>query len=96
MFKLFNRYDQTPGGVNVAAPEIKERLDRGDKITLLDVREPWEWDTARIDGAKLIPLRELETRKAELSADDEIVVYCHWGSGVLRRSSTSSSTASPT
>jgi adenylyltransferase/sulfurtransferase len=79
MFKLFNRYDQTPGGVNVAATEVKQRLDRGDKITLLDVREPWEWDTARIDGAKLIPMRELETRKAELNPNDEIVVYCHMG-----------------
>ncbi len=79
MFKLFNRYDQTPGGVNVAATEVKQRLDRGDKVTLLDVREPWEWDTARIEGAKLIPLRELETRRAELNSHDEIVVYCHMG-----------------
>ena len=79
MFNLFNRYDQTPGGVNVAATEVKQRLDRGDKITLLDVREQWEYDTARIDGAKLIPMRELETRKAELNPNDEIVVYCHMG-----------------
>jgi adenylyltransferase/sulfurtransferase len=79
MFNLFNRYDQTPGGVNVAATEVKQRLDRGDKITLLDVREQWEYDTARINGAKLIPMRELETRKAELNANDEIVVYCHMG-----------------
>src|SRR3990172_1807890 len=79
MFKLFNRYDQTPGGVNVAATEVKQRLDRGDTITLLDVREQWEYDTARINGAKLIPMRELETRKTELNPNDEIVVYCHMG-----------------
>ena len=79
MFNLFNRYDQTPGGVNVAATEVKQRLDRGDTITLLDVREQWEYDTARINGAKLIPMRELETRKAELNPNDEIVVYCHMG-----------------
>lgn len=79
MFGIFNRYDQTPGGINVAATEVKQRLDRGEKITLLDVREPWEYDTARIPGAKLIPLKELETRKSELNPEDEIVVYCHMG-----------------
>jgi adenylyltransferase/sulfurtransferase len=45
----------------------------------VDVREPWEWDIARIDGATLIPLRELETRKSELNPQDEIVLYCHMG-----------------
>ena len=79
MFNLFNRYDQTPGGVNVAGTEVKQRLDRGDKITLVDVREQWEWDLARIEGATLIPLRELESRASELNQDDEIVIYCHMG-----------------
>lgn len=79
MFGIFNRYDQTPGGINVAATEVKQRLDRGDKITLLDVREQWEYDTARIPGAKLIPLKDLEARKSELNPEDEIVVYCHMG-----------------
>jgi adenylyltransferase/sulfurtransferase len=79
MFNVFNRYDQTPGGVNVAGTEVKQRLDQGEKVVLLDVREQWEWDIARIEGAKLIPLRELETRKAELNQNDEIVVYCHMG-----------------
>jgi adenylyltransferase/sulfurtransferase len=79
MFGMFNRYDQTPGGVNVAATEIKQRLDRGEKVTWLDVREQWEYDLARIEGAKLIPLRELETRRSELNPDDEIIVYCHMG-----------------
>jgi len=79
MFNLFNRYDQTPGGINVAGTEVKQRLDRGEKITLLDVREQWEYDLARIEGATLIPLAQLETRKAELSPDDEIVIYCHMG-----------------
>ncbi|MEW6684258.1 MAG: rhodanese-like domain-containing protein [Nitrospirota bacterium] len=79
MFNVFNRYDQTPGGVNVAGTELKQRLDRGDNIVLVDVREQWEWDIARIDGAKLIPLKELETRKSELNPQDEIVIYCHMG-----------------
>ena len=79
MFNIFNRYDQTPGGVNIAGTDVKQRLDRGDKIVFLDVREQWEWDIARIEGAKLIPLKELEARKSELNPNDEIVVYCHMG-----------------
>jgi len=79
MFSVFNRYDQTPGGVNMAGAELKQRLDRGEKVVLVDVREQWEWDIARIEGATLIPLRELETRKSELNPTDDIVVYCHMG-----------------
>jgi adenylyltransferase/sulfurtransferase len=79
MFNIFNRYDQTPGGVNVVGTDLKQRLDRGDKIVLVDVREQWEWDIARIEGATLIPLRALETRKVELNPHDEIVLYCHMG-----------------
>jgi len=79
MFNIFNKYDQTPGGINVAGTEVKQRLDCGEKIMLLDVREQWEYDLARIEGAKLIPMQELETRKSELNPNDEIVVYCHMG-----------------
>lgn len=79
MFKFLNRYDQTPGGENIACKEFKEKLDRGDKITILDVRESWEYDTAKIAGSKLIPLAELEKRKGELNPEEEIVVHCHKG-----------------
>jgi len=46
---------------------------------VLDVREPWEHDRARIDGATLIPMREIPSRAAELPEDREIVVMCHHG-----------------
>jgi rhodanese-related sulfurtransferase len=46
---------------------------------LLDVREPWEYSTARIDGATLIPLGELAHRVSEVPRGTEIVVYCHHG-----------------
>ena len=46
---------------------------------LIDVREQDEWDTARIDGAKLIPLRGLPARLEELPKDEVIVVHCHHG-----------------
>jgi rhodanese-related sulfurtransferase len=46
---------------------------------LLDVREPWEFEKCRIDGARLVPLRELPARVAELDAAAQTVVVCHHG-----------------
>ena len=59
--------------------EIKKRLDQGDPIFLLDVREPQEYAFARIEGAHLIPLGELPYRYQELDTEKEIIVYCHHG-----------------
>ena len=46
---------------------------------LLDVREPWEFDAARIAGAKLIPMREVPSRLAELDPGQDVVTICHHG-----------------
>ncbi len=53
-------------------------MDAGEKFLLIDVREPFEHEIARIDGAKLIPLHEIAQRANEL-ANEEIVVHCHSG-----------------
>ncbi len=71
-------------GTQKAVPEIsvielKERLENEKPLTLLDVREPHEYEIARIDGAHLIPLGELPTRLEELDRDQQIVVHCHSG-----------------
>ena len=58
---------------------IKEKLDRGEELLLLDVREPQEFAFNRIEGAQLIPLGELPSRYNELDTEAEIVVYCHHG-----------------
>jgi sulfur-carrier protein adenylyltransferase/sulfurtransferase len=59
--------------------EVKAKLDRGDRFTLIDVREPYEYQIARIPGAKLIPLGELPKRVDELDRDTEIVAHCRSG-----------------
>jgi rhodanese-related sulfurtransferase len=46
---------------------------------LLDVREPWEFETCRIAGARLIPMNTIPARHAELAADAPIVCICHHG-----------------
>lgn len=64
---------------DISAPELKARLDRGDNLILLDVREPFEYDLCHLSGATLIPMNELPTRLHELDEDQEMVVYCHAG-----------------
>lgn len=59
--------------------ELKSRLDNGAKIFLLDVREPHEYELAKIEGSTLIPLGQLPTTLNQLNRDDEIVAYCHKG-----------------
>ncbi|MGA7524979.1 MAG: molybdopterin-synthase adenylyltransferase MoeB [Acidobacteriaceae bacterium] len=62
----------------MSVKELKQRLDRGDKLCVLDVREPWEYQVANI-GGQLIPLNDLPRRVAELNPDQEIVVQCKSG-----------------
>ena len=50
-----------------------------DKPQLLDVREPWEWERARIEGSRHIPMRELPARLEEIDPQREVVAICHHG-----------------
>lgn len=60
--------------------EVKAKLDRAESFMLLDVREPWEFETARISGAKLMPMGDVPSRaNQELDPDEHIVVVCHHG-----------------
>jgi adenylyltransferase/sulfurtransferase len=65
----------------LSAAELKARMARGEDLLLLDVREPEEFERARIEGARLIPLGELPARMGELADWKEraIVVQCHTG-----------------
>ena len=64
---------------SITVGELKSRLDAGESLVLLDVREPWEYETARIEGSTLVPMREMETRFGELDPSAETVVICHHG-----------------
>ena len=59
--------------------EVKQRLDRGDKLLLVDVREPWEHDLCRLPGAKLVPLGSVALSLAVFEQAEEVVIYCHHG-----------------
>jgi adenylyltransferase/sulfurtransferase len=59
--------------------QLAERLEAGTAPRLIDVREPWEHDLAKLPGAELKPLSEMQAWWPELDQDDEIVFYCHTG-----------------
>jgi sulfur-carrier protein adenylyltransferase/sulfurtransferase len=63
----------------IAAVDLKKRLDRGDVLTIVDVREPNEYQINRIGGSVLIPLGDIPKRYVELDPTTEIVVHCKMG-----------------
>jgi adenylyltransferase/sulfurtransferase len=63
----------------MTAPELKERLDRGEDVQIIDVREEKEYDVARIPNSKLIPLGQVVGRMAEIDPNRETVVHCKGG-----------------
>ena len=64
----------------ITPAETKGKLDAGEKFLLLDVREPWEFETAQIAGAKLMPMGDVPSRAhQELDPEEHVVVLCHHG-----------------
>ena len=57
----------------ITVQELKEKMDNGEDFQLIDVRQPNEWEIAKIEGAKLIPLGEIIQRMDELDDSKEIV-----------------------
>ncbi len=63
----------------ITATELKQKMDDGEDIQLIDVRQPDEYEFARIEGAKLIPLGEIMRRMDELDETKEIIIQCKSG-----------------
>ena len=59
--------------------ELQQRRERNEELTILDVREPWERQTASIAESHHIPMGDVPARVQELDPDQHIVVYCHHG-----------------
>jgi rhodanese-related sulfurtransferase len=66
-------------GYTISPAELKTRLDKGDQLILLDVREQWEYDLAKVNGSTLIPLATLPQSLGKLNPDSEIIAICHHG-----------------
>jgi sulfur-carrier protein adenylyltransferase/sulfurtransferase len=63
----------------ITATELKERMDSGEDVQIIDVRQPDENAFARIEGSKLIPLGEILTRMKEIDPTRETVIHCKAG-----------------
>jgi len=68
----------------ITVEELKGRLDRNEKLFILDVRNPEEFQICRIPGSTLLPLPELPNRFKELNADQEMIVHCKSGMRSLK------------
>src|SRR5258708_38839589 len=69
--------------LEITPADVKARLDRGEQLVLIDVREPWEHQLCRIEGARLVPLGSLAASLQTLPDVDEGICYCHHAMGSL-------------
>ncbi|MBK6487544.1 MAG: hypothetical protein IPF98_11850 [Gemmatimonadetes bacterium] len=71
-------------GVRELHPAVlRSRLEAGDPLVVIDVREQWEWDAVRLGTAQLMPLGAFARDSESLAHTAEIVVYCHHGARSL-------------
>lgn len=63
----------------ISPEELSQRTNSGEKLLIVDVRNPDEFAFCRLSGSTLIPLHELPQRLHELDPDQEIVVHCKMG-----------------
>jgi rhodanese-related sulfurtransferase len=68
--------------LEITPREVKRLLDAGEKLFLIDVREPYEYATSKMEGSELVPMRSVPANLPSLEAKaDEglLVIYCHHG-----------------
>lgn len=63
----------------ITVAELKQRLERGERLLLVDVREPWEYEMCRIEGSKLIPMGTIPANLQALDVEEDVICYCHHG-----------------
>ena len=86
MYPSRNRYHRCSTiltlSLEVTPQEVRQRIEAGEKLALIDVREPGEFQLARIGGAELIPMRTVPAELSRLDAQAEetpLIVFCHHG-----------------
>jgi rhodanese-related sulfurtransferase len=68
----------------ISALELKSRRDRGENPVVVDVREDWELQLARIPDVVHVPMSQIPARLGEFQRDAEIIVMCHAGGRSMR------------
>ena len=65
--------------LEITPRQVKDRLERGEKLLLIDVREPHEHALCHIAGAVLIPMGSIPANLQKLDTDDDVICFCHHG-----------------
>ncbi|HEY6127751.1 MAG TPA: rhodanese-like domain-containing protein [Candidatus Acidoferrum sp.] len=65
--------------LEISVAELQRRLKSRERLLLIDVREPWEYEVCRIEGSKLIPMRTIPANLQALDVDEDVICYCHHG-----------------
>ena len=65
--------------LEISVAELQKKKRTGEPFLLIDVREPWEYETCRIEGAQLIPMRTIPANLQQLDVDQDVICYCHRG-----------------
>jgi rhodanese-related sulfurtransferase len=65
--------------LEILPSEVKQRLDRGEKMMLIDVREPHEYAICHIEGAVLIPMGTIPANLQKLDSGEDVICFCHHG-----------------
>ena len=65
--------------LEITPTELKKRLDAGEKLLLVDVRERWEHQVCRIEGSRLIPMQTIPASLQQLDVEEPVICYCHHG-----------------
>jgi rhodanese-related sulfurtransferase len=68
-----------PMNLEINPQELRQRQERNEELFLLDVREPWERQTAWIEPSRHIPMADIPSSLCDLDPEKHIVVYCHHG-----------------
>jgi adenylyltransferase/sulfurtransferase len=76
---LTQQPETKPTMEEITATELKQRLDQGDDLQIIDVREPHEFEIGRIPNSQLIPLGQVLNRQNEIDPNRETVVHCKMG-----------------
>jgi adenylyltransferase/sulfurtransferase len=69
----------SPASIEISPRELSELLAQSKRFLLVDVREKWEYEISRMEGAVLIPMNEIPASLTRLRDAGEIVLYCHHG-----------------
>jgi adenylyltransferase/sulfurtransferase len=64
--------------------QLAQRIERGEKLEIIDVREPYEWQIGHIPGARLVPLSQIPDEIPRLDKRRETILYCKAGARSMR------------